>query len=332
MLRGPVHAPPPQRAHLTRCASPPRLRCAPPRGARSQVGASDRATAPDSEFPQPGIPNFQHIMPFSAPSAPLVGRCVTLAHLHARPELNGTRGEAVSFACEKGRYIVESAVDHSKICVKPENLEFVHDGVSFAEDESKGRGVFACADIPAGELLVASRAFATTEDSAEALAQIIYGKLQEQSKAHASHRQLVDQLSGGPRYPAVAPFVAPFGHGAPTGDRELEPALCDLDRVRALYDLDRVRAIVSENCFACIPTSREWVGLLLKHGKRIVTNMGTRGRGVWILPSAFNHSCLNNATWETAGDMLFVYTVRQVRKGEEICLTYVQKELTFAGK
>jgi hypothetical protein len=95
-----------------------------------------------------------------------------------------------------------------------------------------------------------------------------------------------------------------------------------------------VKAIVGENAFTGVASSREWVRLFLQHGQKvheIVASMPLVS-GLWVLPSAFNHACFNNATWDTTGDMLFVRTVRAVKKGEEICLSYIRKTASFAER
>ena len=259
--------------------------------------------------------------PFSAASAPLIGHTVTLSGLKSRLDLNGTTGTVLSFLHDKGRYAVQSSIDGAKICLKPESLEFVRPGVEFVDTlAGRGRGVVASVDIAAGELVMASRALATTDGSEAALVTVILEKAKEQKKeVHVA----LSQLSGGPRFPAKRPFDT--GRASP-GTAE-EPADCTEE-----LDIHRVKAIVGENCFACIPSSREWVSLFLEHGKEVVANMGTRGRGVWVLPSAFNHSCLSNAVWETIGAMLFVRTVRAVRAGEEICIPYLQPSLSFEAR
>ena len=256
--------------------------------------------------------------PFSAASAPLIGHTVTLSGLKSRLDLNGTTGTVLSFLHDKGRYAVQSSIDGAKICLKPESLEFVRPGVEFVDTlAGRGRGVVASVDIAAGELVVASRALATTDGSEAALVTVILEKAKEQK---SEVQFALSQLSGGPRFPAKRPFDT--GRASPGSSAECTEEL----------DIHRVKAIVGENCFACIPSSREWVSLFLEHGKEVVANMGTRGRGVWVLPSAFNHSCLSNAVWETIGAMLFVRTVRAVRAGEEICIPYLQPSLSFEAR
>ena len=47
------------------------------------------------------------------------------------------------------------------------------------------------------------------------------------------------------------------------------------------------------------------------------------GTGLWILPSYFNHSCVDqNIFWFFLGDLMFVRSLRPISKGEELVLSY----------
>lgn len=49
----------------------------------------------------------------------------------------------------------------------------------------------------------------------------------------------------------------------------------------------------------------------------------TRGCGLWIKESMFNHSCTPNCSWLLVGDHMFMRTTRPVAENEELCVTYV---------
>ncbi|KAH7716362.1 hypothetical protein AAVH_16259 [Aphelenchoides avenae] len=47
-----------------------------------------------------------------------------------------------------------------------------------------------------------------------------------------------------------------------------------------------------------------------------------RARGLWILPSYFNHSCLPNADRTFYGDVMAVFAMMDIKQGEELALGY----------
>ena len=55
----------------------------------------------------------------------------------------------------------------------------------------------------------------------------------------------------------------------------------------------------------------------------------TRGNGIWLRESLFNHSCTPNCTWAIVGDHMFIRTTRPVEEGEELCISYVAQNQSF---
>jgi hypothetical protein len=53
-------------------------------------------------------------------------------------------------------------------------------------------------------------------------------------------------------------------------------------------------------------------------------------RGLWVLPSYFNHSCAGNSFHICIGDVMMIYTRRDVNKGEELTLNYLAAEQKYS--
>ena len=58
----------------------------------------------------------------------------------------------------------------------------------------------------------------------------------------------------------------------------------------------------------------------------------TQGSGVWILPSYFNHSCVNNLTKVFHGDVMLIYAKRDMKAGEELTLAYFDFEPNYEAR
>lgn len=54
------------------------------------------------------------------------------------------------------------------------------------------------------------------------------------------------------------------------------------------------------------------------------------GVGVYIQAAMINHSCNPNCVQTFVGDKLYIRTIRDVQRGEEITITYIGKEFTFS--
>ncbi len=53
-------------------------------------------------------------------------------------------------------------------------------------------------------------------------------------------------------------------------------------------------------------------------------------RGLWLFPSYFNHACSGNSFFIILGDMMMIYTRRDVSKGEELTINYVSPLLKYS--
>ena len=53
-------------------------------------------------------------------------------------------------------------------------------------------------------------------------------------------------------------------------------------------------------------------------------------RGLWVLPAYFNHSCAGNSFHICIGDLMMIYTRRDVKKGEELTINYLAAEQKYS--
>lgn len=62
--------------------------------------------------------------------------------------------------------------------------------------------------------------------------------------------------------------------------------------------------------------------------------MENAGYGIWVNLAQFNHCCLPNCSFTNSGDMVIVRAVRDIKKGEELTITYagLTSKLAFRNK
>ena len=103
----------------------------------------------------------------------------------------------------------------------------------------------------------------------------------------------------------------------------------------ARIDLDRIQRTISINVFA---TYSDNLDLEAAYAKIERPNPGAMsppkdlGSGLWINESCFNHSCIPNCAWSQIGDHIFIRTTRDIEAGEELCVSYVDCECSFAER
>lgn len=54
--------------------------------------------------------------------------------------------------------------------------------------------------------------------------------------------------------------------------------------------------------------------------------------GFWIFPAFFNHACVSNCIMDFIGDVMTIHTLRDVQKGEELCIRYFPPEIAFSQR
>jgi tetratricopeptide (TPR) repeat protein len=149
----------------------------------------------------------------------------------------------------------------------------------------KGRGMIATEDLKPGQLLVAARAF-----------EIIFDECTDTGTLEMAIAQKL----------ALDPDLAPSFYELFAGN--------DLGFLRKghvvnpVVDLDRITGICTMNAFG---------------NSRNTTGYGHDSRGLWLMPSFFNHDCIDfNCTWKCLGDFIFVRSLKHIKTGGELLISY----------
>lgn len=168
------------------------------------------------------------------------------------------------------------------------------------ETSTKGRGVFATKMIKAGELVLASKAFAYIEDynRCDRSCSLLYvdGSVPE------IYRNLIEKISDVLlAHPEKSQTLATLFAGP-----ELGSLKCD--EADNFVDMKRIEHITLYNA---ISTNQRIDGSFC------------RNAGLWIIPSFMNHSCVDaNSTWKVIGDFSFIRAFKDISEGDEIEVCY----------
>jgi len=57
-----------------------------------------------------------------------------------------------------------------------------------------------------------------------------------------------------------------------------------------------------------------------------------RQYGIWFMPSHFNHSCIPNSVIDFIGDVMTIYSSRDIQKGEEVTIKYFPPDISFSQR
>jgi tetratricopeptide (TPR) repeat protein len=173
------------------------------------------------------------------------------------------------------------------------------------------RGCMATSDLQAGELVVASKAFAYAKKLSSDLCFEV--NAYEKSLGEEHTVELVGQVV---RLLWKSPSLGESFYSLSAGEHLQDARPDAIDKI----DLPRIRAILGSNSFALQSDSNITLNWKKMHST-IVPDLKD-GSGVWIKESMFNHSCTPNCTWSQIGDHMFISTTREVKKDEELCILY----------
>jgi hypothetical protein len=196
-----------------------------------------------------------------------------------------------ALATSIGRYVHHDVAD------------FVGD-VIIAEIPGKGRGLRTTRDIPAGTLLLASKAFATGSPQKWASKSILFLAF------YVTRNQIVR----GADVDLVGNIICTLRknpqrtsefyqlYAGESSRVELPDGMIDPGTIERIVDLN---AFGIENEFDLVPPEKMM-----------------KSSGLWILPSFLNHSCVPNAHRCFYGDVMMVRAIRDLRAGEEVVISY----------
>jgi len=189
-----------------------------------------------------------------------------------------------------------------------------------------GRGIFATRDIQAGELLSLSKAFSVvlkdenTSDKSKIIeyvdsetnitydpetASLINATIQKCSESLFAINLCHLLYDGSNEIPSINIKML-----NPAYSRELIP------NMKLSIDSAKIRRIISCNSFGAESVSP--FNFKLKNGA-----------GLWIVPSLYNHNCKPNAFRNCIGDIMIIRADRDIKKGEEIFVSYTPAEMTY---
>ncbi|KAJ4455727.1 hypothetical protein PAPYR_9219 [Paratrimastix pyriformis] len=277
------------------------------------------------------------------PEPNLIAKChqraaAALIQLHRAGE--ATHREAVRKDPSLERLVQEMGGDYDRRSMIAEPRELGNDGrlppyhldnytsevVLRCQPHGKVRGgAFAQGGLPKGKLLMARRALAYVPYNPNPTPPVDSAK-GTPKEGLANPTPPVDSAKGtskeGPASPLEAK-TAQFILEHPDRADEVYslPAGPGFDLLPAGYHEvvpDRIRAICSRNGFDGANLHK----LAVEHKDMAEQEKKRLASGLWGLQSQFNHSSVPNCAWEIVGDFLFVRTIRPVRAGEELCVSY----------
>ncbi|CAB4407767.1 unnamed protein product [Rhizophagus irregularis] len=192
-----------------------------------------------------------------------------------------------------------------------DHADYISDKIEVRPIKNKGRGWVAKQDIPSHSLLMVSKAF-----------HVVY----ENEVPPGLSFNWVNRSINTPAQSELITFITQKITADPNLGRELYKLYAgsnyrfenELEDQEALsVNVDRIENIVKYNAF-----NPDDLWSLSKKPE------SSKGAGLWILPSYFNHTCLDFNTdrifW---GDLMFVRTICPIKKGEELTFSYVDPML-----
>uniref|UniRef100_A0AC35F0H7 SET domain-containing protein n=1 Tax=Panagrolaimus sp. PS1159 TaxID=55785 RepID=A0AC35F0H7_9BILA len=180
--------------------------------------------------------------------------------------------------------------------------------IKIANIPGKGRGIIATEDIKEGTLLAVSKAFASgySQDFPPILFAI--DLIRKEGGNAAQMLQIVRVMQNLQNNPQRAAEVYDLYAGDMKQDEEIPFGIIDAARIQKISSYNRF-------------SSKEWDAEKLE--------LPNEDSHLFILPSYFNHSCLANANRTFYGDVMVIHATMDIKKGDEICLSYKSPMLNF---
>ncbi|CAB4385578.1 unnamed protein product [Rhizophagus irregularis] len=175
-----------------------------------------------------------------------------------------------------------------------DHADFLCEDIEIRLVEGKGRGWVAKRDIPENALLMVSKAFSIVYNH-EVLGYSTKNNIQNDLYSEELIHRITQKLMEEPYH---CQEVYKLYNSLNLDKIDMNPA-----------NVDIIGGIVSYNSFSLD-------GI-------IVGNSNLSGEGLWIMPSYFNHSCVDdNVTQYFLGDLMFIRSLRPILQGEELLLNY----------
>ncbi|CAI2163571.1 14068_t:CDS:1 [Funneliformis geosporum] len=229
-----------------------------------------------------------------------------------------------------GRYDYKSIIDEycEKIVINQDNddwacgkgprldhAEYLIDDIEIRHVKKKGRGWVAKRDIPEGTLVMVSKAFKVVYGNEAPLSfrSIDFTRGYEVMNT-ATHLELSTRIA---RELIAEPELCQEVYQLYAGPEMVPMEYLDEKSLHSV-NMKRIEKIVKYNFFE---PRDEWDILYYSGNDSRLTK--DYGAGLWILPSYFNHSCVDiNIQHIIIGDMMILRSCRPILKDEELILTY----------
>jgi hypothetical protein len=181
------------------------------------------------------------------------------------------------------------------------------------------RGCRAVRDIAANELLTASKAFAYSTDSEDAGATFQIDPNAKHLNKGSQIQLATDVIAKLYKRPMLGPPLYKLSAGMEFDDARVVNS--------RKIDIPRIRRLLSSNSFGGNEegedAQRHWTHMHNPHASdEAIGRLKDSVTGLWITEAMFNHSCAPNCTWSQTGDHMFIRSVRPIRLGEELCISY----------
>jgi hypothetical protein len=187
--------------------------------------------------------------------------------------------------------------------------DFKSDCIAVANIPKKSKGVIATENIKKGTLLVVSKAISAVFHSDINKNENLCTKINLVSKRsdfNDGSQNFVNTVYSMQSDPELAKQIYSLYSGTEY-DRN--------DKTNEfIIDISRVDQIQKFNSFAVV----NYIDLL----KGVKPDPAKKESGLWLYPSFFNHSCMDNTSRIVLGDLLFLHAKRDIKKNEEITLRY----------
>jgi len=267
----------------------------------------------------------------------------------AKLEAAGRRAEAE----KRGRYDIQEmkaeAAGSPSMRLSRLHADFESPRIEVVTLRGKGRGIVAVKDIPAGELVMATKAFAFCKPPKEELTSFS-GSGGAGGADRGAQVNLLPEVvrslclhpeSGGDLYaldaggefreaPPLAPGLASRVH-VPRLEGILKNNWFSAGCCAGQQEVDTLLALHrwEDRANARRPPSEAAV---TRHHKELESELADTACGLFLRPSLLNHSCQPNCEYGGVGDFLFVSTTRDVAAGEELCIAYLDILAPFAER
>ena len=207
----------------------------------------------------------------------------------------------------KGEYnILELLKEVDNADVK---IEEFTGNIEIVEIEGKGRGIIATSDIPKRELICVSKAFSYVnsgdvdiEGEGSRITKRVIEKTIERIQRYNILVHKINTLSICSQYPPIPDIKLLLNSDPRT---TLHPTKTEIN-------IDTISKICKKNIFKA---NSRTISKIMKYPER-------ECKGLWILPSFFNHSCDPNTILLFIGDAIFIRAGKYIYNGEEITLPY----------